>query len=302
MARTKQPRNPMARYTRKDFDRDFPDDAACLDWLVRHLYPDFPSVACASKECAGKVRKHHRVTGRLAYACDECAHQLHPMAGTIYEKSSTPLRTWFLAVFLMSTTRTGFSAKWLERQIGVTYKTAWRMLKQFRTMLYEGAPTLSGKVEVDETYFGGYRRGQRGPMGPNKTLVMGFVERGGRAYAEIVPNARKNTLAPMVERRVAPGATVYTHELTSYATLPKRGYAHETVRHIRKEWVVGDAHTNSIEGFWGNMKRGIDGAHHRVSKQVPTELRGRVGLPVQPSARHDADVLVDARAGFGVEG
>lgn len=267
MARTKQLKSPMARYTRKDFDRDFPDDAACLDWLARHLYPSFPGVECKSAQCAGKVRKHHRIAERPAYACDECGHHVYPMAGTVYEKSTTPLRTWFLAVFLMSTTRTGFPAKWLERQIGVTYKTAWRILRQFRAMLYEGPPTLTGKVEVDETYFGGYRRGQRGPTGPNKSIVLGLVERGGRAYAEVIPNARKSTVVPMVEKHVEPGATIYTDELRSYATLPARGYAHETVRHWDKTWVIGDAHTNTMEGFWGNMKRGIDGAHHRVSKQ-----------------------------------
>lgn len=140
-----------SRYTRKDFDRDFPDDDACLNWLLAVNYPDPSGIVCQSTACKGLVRKHHRVTGRPAFACDMCGHHVYPMAGTIYEKSSTPLRRWFLAVFLMSTTKTGVSAKWLEREIGVTYKCAWRMFRNIRTMLDEGAPNMGGTVEIGST-------------------------------------------------------------------------------------------------------------------------------------------------------
>jgi transposase-like protein len=262
----KQQRPKMERYTRKDFERDFPNDEACLEWLMRYAHPTYPKgIPCTSATCKSAIRKHHRVQKRRSYSCDVCGHHVFPAAGTIFHKSSTSLRVWFLAIFLMSSTRTGVPAKWLERESGVTYKTAWRIFKQVRSMLDEGAPLLGGTVEVDETYFGGKRPGLHGPKGPNKQVIMGFVERGGRAYAEVVPNVKKSTLLPMIEKYVAPGSTIYTDELMSYKALPAHGYPHQSVNHLRREFVRGDVHTNAVEGFWGNMKRGIDGAHHHVS-------------------------------------
>lgn len=257
----------MLRYTRKDFDRDFPDDATCLDWLARYLWPTFPNIACASQTCQGKVRKHHRVVSRASFSCDECGNHVHPKKGTIYQHSSTPMRTWFLAIFLVAQTRTGFPAKWLQRECGVTYKTAWRMLHEIRKMLDEGPPTLSGKVEVDETYFGGRKRGNRGLTNDEKSKIVGLVQRGGRAYAEIVPNVRAATLVPVIRRYVALGSTVYTDELKSYKLLPRYGYPHESVSHTNKEWARGLAHVNTVEGFWSNFKRGVDGAHRHISRK-----------------------------------
>src|SRR6266849_10366415 len=152
----------MQRYTRRDFDRDFPDNAACLDWLVAVLYPD--GIAC--KVCHRKT-KHYRMVKRLSYSCGSCGHHFHPLVGTPFAKSRTPIRTWFLGIYLMSSTRTGVSAKWLQREAGVTYKTAWRMFKEIRAVLAEGSPgPLRGMVEVDETFFGGKWHGRgRGPKG-----------------------------------------------------------------------------------------------------------------------------------------
>jgi len=256
----------MKRYDRADFDRDFPDDGACLDWLVSVNYPD--GITCNSKQCGGKVRKHYRDAGRLSYSCDMCGHHVHPMAGTIYEKSSTPLRTWFLAVFLMSTTRTGVSAKWLERTIGVTYKTAWRMFRNIRAMLDEGAPDFGGpgnRVEIDETIIGGRRHGHENAM-KGKAIVMGLHERGGRMYGEVIPDVKRQTLALRIDKYVRKGSQVFTDELLSYQRLREQGYPeHVMVNHGRNVYAIGVAHVNNVESFWGNMKRGMDGAHHRVS-------------------------------------
>jgi len=115
----------MQRYTFTDFNRDYPDDAACLEWLREYLYPD--GIHC--KKC-DRVTKHHRVASRQSYSCDNCGHHVHPTAGTIFHKSTTSLRTWFYAIYLMAQTRCGISAKQIERETGVTYKTAWRMFKQ----------------------------------------------------------------------------------------------------------------------------------------------------------------------------
>src|SRR5574337_1034275 len=120
----------MKRYTISDFRQQFPDDAACLDWLRGYLYPD--GITCPKCQ---RVTKHHRVASRRSYSCQECGHHVHPTAGTIYHKSPTPLTSWFYAIYLMASTRCGISAKQLERQLGVTYKTAWRMFKQIRSMM-----------------------------------------------------------------------------------------------------------------------------------------------------------------------
>ncbi|MDP8975810.1 MAG: transposase [Actinomycetota bacterium] len=115
----------------------FPDHAACLDYLKAKFYPD-------GSECpgCGKTTKFHRVKQRSAYSCQYCRHQVYPTAGTIFHKSSTSLQLWFWAIFLMSSTRCGISAKQLEREIGVTYPTAHRMFKQIRSLLGDNGPPL----------------------------------------------------------------------------------------------------------------------------------------------------------------
>ena len=140
-----------------EFMREFPDDATCLEWLWRERYSEDGSHAeCPSCE---RVRKFHKVNDRPAWDCDSCGHHLHPLAGTIFQKSSTSLHLWFFAMYLMTSTRCGISAKQLERELGVTYKTAWRMANLIRNELMEqDDEPLSGDVEADETYIGGKPR------------------------------------------------------------------------------------------------------------------------------------------------
>lgn len=141
----------MQKYTIKHFKKDFPNDAACLEWLKNYRWPN--GIFC---EPCGKVTKHHLIESRKSYSCQECGHHVHPTAGTIFHKSSTPLTSWFHAIFLMASTRCGISAKQVEREVGVTYKTAWRMCKLIRERLCDkgGDPFSSdkGDVEVDETH------------------------------------------------------------------------------------------------------------------------------------------------------
>src|SRR6266496_1992305 len=139
-----------SRYSIFEFDKEFPDDAACLDYLVTRFYPE--GIFCP--KCA-KVTKHHRVKARPAYSCQFCGHYEYPMVGTIFEGSATSLRLWFYAMYLMASTRCGISAKQLERELGVTYKTAWRMFKMIRSLMWQDDEPLDGSVEVDETYIGG---------------------------------------------------------------------------------------------------------------------------------------------------
>ena len=143
------------RYTIRDFDREFPDEDACLEYIRQERLPD--RTPC--EKCKNET-KYHRVTGRKVYACDNCGYHVSPLAGTIFEKSSTPLRVWFHAMFQMGSTRCGISAKQIQRETGVTYKTAWRMFKQIRALLSEDLKLGGSTVEMDEAYFGGKYRGR----------------------------------------------------------------------------------------------------------------------------------------------
>jgi transposase len=171
---------------------------------MNDLYPN--GVHC---ESCGKVTTHYKVKGRKSYSCSQCGHHVHPRAGTIYHKSSTPLTLWFYAIYLMSSSRCGISAKRLERETGVTYKTAWRMFQQISSMLQEDQAPLSGEVEVDETYVGGKRKGKRGRGAAGKTIAIGAVERKGRVVAVTGEDAKATTLLPFIKECVLPSAMVY---------------------------------------------------------------------------------------------
>ena len=123
----------MERYTIHQFNEDFPDERACLDLLAGLIYGEWPE-GLPCRTCR-VVRKHHALTNRpKAYSCDHCGTHVYPLAGTAFEKSRTPLKSWFYAMYLMAQTRCGISAKQLERELGVTYKTAWRMFRQIRAL------------------------------------------------------------------------------------------------------------------------------------------------------------------------
>jgi transposase-like protein len=257
-------------YSLMEFERDYPDDAACLEKLVEWLYPK--GIFCPKCE---KVTKHHRAKSRPSYCCQFCGHHEHPMRGTIFQDSATSLKLWFYAIYLMSETRCGISAKQLERELGVTYKCAWRMFKQIRSMLDESGdgPKLSGEIEMDESVFGGLEKNKHaskrqhlGTGGVGKTAVFGMVERKGRVVAKVVPNTQTATLLPHVIERTMPESTVFTDEYAVYNPLERLGYQHKRVHHATKVYVSGDAHVNTIEGFWSLTKNGIRGVYHNVGK------------------------------------
>lgn len=248
------------RYSKNDFDNRFPNDDACLEWLKNRRWPD--GVYC---EKCKRITKHYRVTNRSAYACEFCGTHVFPMQGTILEHSSTSLRTWFHAMFLMANTRCGISAKQLQRETGVTYKTAWRMFKQIRSMLDNDVMSLLQEIEIDETYIGGRRHGKRGRGAEAKTPAFGMAERNGNIIAMVVPDVKSKTLIPIIKEKVLEKSTIYSDEFPTYDSLHKLGYSHKRVHHASKVYVVGDAHTNTIEGFWSLVKRGLSGTNHAVS-------------------------------------
>lgn len=250
----------MKKFTVKDFHKRFPDDDTCLDWLRHNLYPE--TIECAN---CHKQAKYYRITTRKVYGCEFCGYQISPTAGTIFHKSSTALTTWFYVIYQMAQTRGGISAKQIERETGVTYKTAWRMCKQIRHMLFEDMPPFKGDVEMDESYFGGRKHGKRGRGAAGKTAVFGIVQREGMVEARVVPNVRRKSILPLVESNVHKSAHVFTDEMHTYKALPSMGYTHDTVPHGLNIYVLGNVHTNTIEGFWSNVKNGIRGVYHAVS-------------------------------------
>lgn len=269
MSKPKQHIPKHLRYTIQDFDREFPTNDVCLEFIKEQRWPN--GITLCDK--CGVDRKHHRVSGRTAYACDYCGNHIYPLAGTIFEKSTTALRTWFHAMFQMASTRCGISAKQIQRETGVTYKTAWRMFKQIRSLMAEGF-TLGGEgshgVEMDETYMGGKRKGYRGRPGAGdkkKTPVVGIVERKGRVIARATPTVNADALTSMVKEYVLPESTIFTDDFSGYDRLKKHGFTHHRINHTAKVYVMGDIHTNTIEGFWSLVKRGIGGVYHAVSKK-----------------------------------
>ena len=134
----------MARYTIRQFNKDFPDANACLDYIVSGIYPEWIKGLIRCRKCE-QLTLHHRITKRKAYVCQDCGTHVYPLAGTIFEKSSTPLDSWFYAIYLMAQTRCGISAKQLERELGVTYKTAWRIFKQIRALFDEDSTTQGNR-------------------------------------------------------------------------------------------------------------------------------------------------------------
>jgi len=258
-------------HTITDFMRRFPDDDTCLDHLMKLRYGE-------TLECprCGKEGKFARLAKHPAYSCPWCGHHIHPMVGTPFHRSHVPLQKWFYALYLFTTTRHGVPAKELQRQLGVAYRTAWRMGHQLRKYMGEvdGDDGLSGHVEVDETMIGGRKSGgKRGRGAPGKTVVFGMVERAGDVITRVVPNVRRITLEQHILEHVEAGSRISSDELGSYAKLARHGYDHRAVSHSADEWVKDDTHVNTAEGFWSRLKLSIRGTHVHVSaKFLPNYL------------------------------
>lgn len=256
------------KFTMKQFNERFPTSEACLEELKNIRFADYVCPRCERKDALKKLK------GRSQYQCP-CGNQVAPLSGTIFHKSPTDLRTWFMTMYMMTQTRAGVSAKTIERTTGVTYKTAWRMMKQIRSVMETGGDLLHGTVEADETYFKAKAKSDmrlpRNTRTGDAETVVGLVERGGRAIVKHVPRASAEYLRGNIIENVHPDySIVYTDGHQAYKKLPTYGFKHYSVDHGNLEFTRGDVSTQSIENFWRQFKGGMYGVYRHCS---PTYLQ-----------------------------
>lgn len=280
--------------TLRQFQDRFPTEESCLEHLKLVRFGERHTCEKCSKDA-----KFYRVAKRRSYACEHCGAQVYPTAGTPFDRTRTSLRDWFHVMFLFCSTRNGVAAKEVERQIGVTYKTAWRMCHEIRKYMaiVDGDEPLGGlgrAVQCDETFIGGrLATGKRGAnyMG-NKTVVLGMAEVGGDIVTRVVADRTRSTLLSHIHATVKRTTTIHTDEHKAYGGLPTLGYRHATVNHSLDEYVCRKtgATVNAIEGFWAQLKRGINGTHIHVSSKHLSKYLGEFGF--RHNRRHRPETML----------
>jgi transposase-like protein len=273
----KPPQTPTVqpRYTLAQTMAQFSTEDACKGYIRDLRWPN--GVVCP--RCKG-TRVHE--VGKKPFhwqcrACNKNGYRFSVITGTIFENTKYPLVTWFQVAYLMCQSKKGMSALQIHRQIGSgSYETAWYMCTRIRAaMKNETFEKLIGEVEADETWIGGKDKNRhywkrshgQGPYQSGKTMVIGAISRKGNVVCQMIEDAGFNTLDNFVQETVSKKVTLMaTDENPAYRHLGAHGFVHHTVNHGKYEYVVGSTHTNTIEGFWSLLKRGIVGSYHKVSK------------------------------------
>jgi transposase-like protein len=278
MARAKQPKQ-IRQMTITEWETAFPNEDACCAYLVGHRWPE--GVACPR---CGNVNVKAHGTMQYNWLCNACSvtnYRFSHISGTIFENTKVPLRQWFRVIHLMLTSKKGISALQIHRMLGFgSYRTAWYMCMRVRAGLAdEEFKKLMGIVEVDETFVGGKAKnrhkdkrgdGSGGTGGKGKEVVVGAVSRRGNVVARVVANTRSATLRSFITEAVSDKVSLLcTDQYSGYRGL-HRDFPHATVDHAKGQYVVGAVHTQTIEGFWSILKRGMVGTFHKVSaKYLP---------------------------------
>lgn len=245
-----------------EFNNQFPDDASALEAIFNMRYGNLEF--CPS--CAAET-KFYPLKDRKCFSCKWCGHQIYPLVGTIFERTHIPLKNWLFVLYLVSISKHGLSAAEVQRHIGVSYKTAFRMMHLIRKLMKQPNEKLTGVVEADEAYLGGEMIfiGEK-RYWKNKASIVGVVERKGTARARVVSGVSATTVIPYLKANIQEGSVYSTDQAAVYHRA-RRDYWHKSVNHGKHEFANGDIHTNTIEGFWSHLKRTLKGTYHGVSSK-----------------------------------
>jgi transposase-like protein len=255
----------------------FRTEEACIAHLAHIRWPDgVRCLKCQGQRISEFMTKGKTGKPRHLYECMDCKYQFSITTGTIFHDSHVSLTKWFLAIYMICSAKKGVAAKQLQRELAVSYKTAWYLAHRIRLAMQEDSefcPKFLGTVEVDETYIGGKGTGTRGRGAANKVPVVGIKDRtSGHIRMQAVENVKGTTLAEFIRTHTAEGSRVYTDEFSAYLWLDSSEFTHSSVKH-RETYVDGDVHTNGVENVWSLFKRGVMGIFHKVSaKYLPLYL------------------------------
>ena len=250
----------------------FHDSESARRFLEATRWPNGPVCPhCGVEGDATEMKgKAHR---KGAYQCNSCRQQFTVTVGTLFERSKIPLNKWLYAAWLINSSKKGISSHQLHRMIGVTYKTAWFLSHRLREAMREepatklGGPGSSGIVEADETYFGKVKGHGKGLHGSKKQKVVALVERNGDVRAFHIPTVTASTVGTILRGNVSKDARLMTDSAGLYEDIGKKFKSHETVNHKAKEYARGDVTTNTVEGYFGILKRGLNGVYQHVSPE-----------------------------------
>lgn len=252
----------------------FPDQETCINHLEALRWQNKPKCPyCKSEQSTKRV-------GTQRHQCNACNRSYSVLVGTIFEDTKLSLTKWFLAISIILNAKKGLSSRQLSRDLGINRNTAWYLQMRIRKAMQEGddQDLFEGIVEVDETYIGGKKanhskkkRQERRDNGlqitgmQDKQAVIGMLERAGRIKLKVLEKAHGKTIKPLVEQTVSKDASLVTDGFGGYAGLNKVFKEHQVLNKDKEEYVRGAYHTNTIEGFWTLLKRGIYGQYHKVS-------------------------------------
>ena len=256
----------------------FRDEKTAIEYYEQIRWNGKPRCPHCQSEKPYKTNRGYKCSNK------DCRKKFTVLVGTIFQNTKKPLRIWFGAIYILTTSKKSVTSPYLAELLGITQKTAWFMMHRIREMLKEQQPEFldcSGPIEVDEAWIDGKEKNKhfgrkRDPNNGNfrndgtpykpKKMLMGIMERSGQIVLRYMPSGKKKHLLEFINQKVPAGATIYTDENKSYMDLNKR-YNHATILHRLSKYVDGQVHTNSIENFWSLFKRSIYGVHHQISEK-----------------------------------